>query len=121
MIKLTFCLHRLPRLSHAEFLDYWFETHAPLVRRQREALRIARYVQLHGMEGEINDGVRRGRGAPEPYDGVAQLWWNSMEDLEFAMRSEEGIAAGRLLLEDERRFIDLGRSPLFFAEEKVIF
>ncbi len=29
-------------------------------------------------------------------------------------------AAGAMLLEDERRFIDLPSSPLFFAEEKPI-
>jgi hypothetical protein len=29
--------------------------------------------------------------------------------------------AGRLLLEDERKFIDLPRSPLWWGEEKVIF
>jgi hypothetical protein len=29
--------------------------------------------------------------------------------------------AGRLLLEDERKFIDLPNSPLWWGEEKVIF
>ena len=28
--------------------------------------------------------------------------------------------AGRLLLEDEKRFIDLARSPLWWGEEKTI-
>ena len=31
MIKLTFCLVRLPHLSREAFQRYWFETHAPLV------------------------------------------------------------------------------------------
>jgi len=30
------------------------------------------------------------------------------------------IEAGRMLLEDERKFIDLSRSPLWWGEEKVI-
>jgi hypothetical protein len=37
-----------------------------------------------------------------------------------AGRSDAGRAAASALLEDERRFIDLERSPLFLAEEHVI-
>ncbi len=29
-------------------------------------------------------------------------------------------AAGQLLLEDERNFIDLARSPLWYSEENVV-
>ena len=36
------------------------------------------------------------------------------------MTSPEGQAAGLALLEDERKFIDLARSPLWFGEEKRI-
>lgn len=34
--------------------------------------------------------------------------------------SREGRSAGRTLLEDERRFIDLPNSPIFFAHEREI-
>src|SRR5262249_12358508 len=50
MIKLVFCLRRLPHLSRAEFQRYWGETHGPLVRRRAEALGIRRYVQLHTLD-----------------------------------------------------------------------
>jgi hypothetical protein len=30
MIKLVFCLHRLPELSRAQFLDQWRNVQAPL-------------------------------------------------------------------------------------------
>ncbi|MGH7820684.1 MAG: EthD domain-containing protein [Candidatus Binatia bacterium] len=33
MVKLVFCLRRLPHLSRAEFQRYWRETHGPLVRK----------------------------------------------------------------------------------------
>lgn len=121
MIKLSFCLHRLPHLSREEFQRYWFEKHAPLVAQHRQALRIQRYVQMHSTTTDINDVIRAGRGAPEMYDGVAELWWASVEDLQAAMTSPEGQQAGRELLEDERKFIDLSRSPLFFGEERPIF
>ena len=75
MIKLTFCLRRLPHLSREEFQRYWRETHAPLVRAAAPALRVRRYVQSHTLPHGLNETLRRGRGTPEPYDGVAELWW----------------------------------------------
>jgi len=121
MIKLTFCLHRLPDLTREAFQRYWRESHAPLVAKHREVLRIRRYVQMHAATTALNDVIRAGRGAPEMYDGVAELWWDSFDDLGAATQSPEGQAAGLELLEDERTFIDLARSPLFFGEERAIF
>ncbi len=121
MIKLTFCLHRLPALSREAFQTYWFERHAPLVKKNREALRIRRYVQMHASPDAVSEAIRASREAPGPYDGVALLWWDSIEDIVAATSKPAGAAAGRELLEDERKFIDLKRSPLFFGEEKTIF
>jgi uncharacterized protein (TIGR02118 family) len=117
MVKLCFCLHRLPHLSRAEFQRYWREEHAPLVARHREALRIQRYVQLHTADSPANALLRASRGAPEAYDGIAELWWRSEADLAEATASEAGRRAGQALLEDERRFIDLARSPLWLGVE----
>jgi len=120
MIKLTFCLHRLPQLSREAFQKYWFESHAPLVTKHREVLRIRRYVQKHAITDAMNEAIRASRDAPEMYDGVAELWWDSLEDLK-GPQTPEQLAAGQELLEDERKFIDLPRSPLFFGTERVIF
>ena len=49
------------------------------LRRLQPALGMVRYVQLHRLAGDLADGMRRVRGAPEPYDGVAELWWESEE------------------------------------------
>lgn len=120
MVKLTFTLRRLPGMSREEFQTYWYEKHAPLVRKHRDSLRIRRYVQAHTTEEPTNDALREGRGGPEAYDGVAELWWDSMEDLREAMASPEGIEAGRQLLEDEQKFIDLAQSPLWISNERPI-
>jgi uncharacterized protein (TIGR02118 family) len=120
MIKLSFCLHRLPSLSREAFQKYWMEKHAPLVASHRETLRIRRYVQMHAATTPLNDLIRAGRNAPEMYDGVAELWWDSLDDMRTASGTPAGQAAGLALLEDERKFIDLARSPLFFGEEKTI-
>lgn len=121
MLKLTFCLRRLPTLSLAEFQDYWLNKHGPLVRSLQPALRMTRYVQAHRLPGDLADGMRRVRGAPEPYDGVAELWWDSEETYRAARRDPEAREAGRALLEDEAKFIDLPHSPLWLNREQVIY
>ena len=121
MIKLTFCLVRVPSLTREAFQDYWLNRHAPLVARHREVLRIQRYVQLHSADPAISELTRKSRGGTEKYDGVAQLWWNSLDDVAVTTTDPKAIAAGRELLEDERKFIDLSRSPLWWGAEKVIF
>ena len=51
---------------------------------------------------------------------MAELWLDSLDALVAAGSAEAGRAASAALLEDERRFIDLERSPLFLAEEHVV-
>lgn len=120
MIKLVFCLRRLPHLSREEFQRYWSDRHGPLVRQHAPALRIRRYVQTHTSDDALNATLQASRGGPDAFDGAAELWWDSAEDLSAALATPEGRAAGAALLEDERRFIDLARSPLFVAEERPI-
>ena len=120
MIKLTFCLVRLPNLSREAFQAYWFDTHGPLVASVADELKIRRYVQLHSLPAEASAGLRASRSAPEEYDGVAELWFDSLEVLAETGRRPEAPAAAALLLEDERRFIDLPRSPLWWGQERVV-
>jgi uncharacterized protein (TIGR02118 family) len=120
MIKLVFCLTRLPHLSRDAFQRYWRETHGPLVMRRAAALRIRRYVQLHTLDHVLNETLQHSREAPEAYDGVAELWWDGAEDLAEAMRSPEGQQAAAELLADEQHFIYHVRSPLWVAEEHVM-
>jgi len=120
MLKLVFPLRRLPILSREQFQKYWYETHGPLVRQDAQALRIRRYVQLHTLDDPINAALRESRGAQEPYDGVAELWWESRDDLEAALGTPEAQEAARALLEDEERFIDLARSALWLGTERPI-
>ncbi len=119
-IKITFCLRRLPSLTQAQFLDYWYEKHAPLVRRHAAALRVVRYIQVVPQQTALSDPMMQARGAPDPFDGVAELWFASQADLEASLRDKAASVAGRELIEDERRFIDLPRSPLWFGRERLI-
>ncbi|MDQ3809905.1 MAG: EthD domain-containing protein [Chloroflexota bacterium] len=118
MVKLTFCLRRQAHLTPEEFSRYWREVHAPLVRARAELLGIRRYVQVHTAdEPELHEVFRRRNGgAPLPFDGIAELWFDDVEAFR-RPRSEEARHAARELLEDERRFIDLAASPMWLGQE----
>jgi len=120
MVKLVFCARRLIHLSRADFQTYWWETHGPLVRQHAAVLRIRRYVQLHTIEHPIQNALRASRGGPEPYDGVAELWWDSLDDLLGFRGDAAWHRASEVLLEDERRFIDLANSPVFVGVERPV-
>ncbi len=120
MIKLTFCLTRLPHLSREGFQDYWRNTHAPLVASVAEMLCIRRYSQLHSLSVELSAPLRVSRQAPPEYDGVAELWFDSLDALAANAERPDARTAAALLLEDERRFIDLPKSPLWWGHEMLI-
>jgi uncharacterized protein (TIGR02118 family) len=121
MIKLTFCLRRRPDLSWEEFSRYWREVHAPLVAERAEVLRIRRYVQVRTVqEPALHEAYRaRNGGSPEPFDGIAELWFDDLESMR-STRDEAASVAARELLEDERNFIDLPRSPIWLGEEWAV-
>ena len=116
MITLVFCLRRLPHLSPDAFYDYWLNVHGPLVRARAPLLRMARYQQMHRFADDALAAVATVRNAPEPFDGVAQVSWHTRNELLESATDRLGRRAARELLEDERNFIDLPNSPIFFAE-----
>jgi uncharacterized protein (TIGR02118 family) len=120
MVKLVFCAKRLPHLSRDDFQKYWRDRHGSLVREAASALGIRRYVQVHTLTSPLNERLRSSRGAPEAFDGVAELWFESIETLVAAGATPEGRAAGKRLLDDERQFIDLPRSPIWLAEDHEV-
>jgi uncharacterized protein (TIGR02118 family) len=120
MIKLVFCLHRLPTLSREQFQDYWRHKHAPLVRELAPGLKIRRYVQSHCFYDEGLYAASKVRGGAAGYDGVAELYWDNLDDLYATATDPDAIKTGRKLLEDERKFIDLSCSPLFFTRENIV-
>lgn len=123
MVKIIFCLRRRPELSLAEFQRYWRERHAPLVASRAKVLGIRRYVQSHRLDDPRLTALAEARDTEvAPYDGVAELWFDSAEVLAGASGPvpEDAAAAARALLEDERTFIDLANSPIFVVEEREV-
>lgn len=119
MVKLIFCLHRKPGVTREAFRDYWERQHGPLVQQHAAALGIRRYVQSYTLTDERFARVASARNAPEAFDGVAELWFDSLNDMRAKGATDAGRAAGKALIEDEARFIDLARSPIWMSEEKA--
>lgn len=123
MIKLTFCLRRRPDVSIEEFRRYWADEHGPLVRARAEALGIRKYQQVHTLdEPAVHAALqRRNGGAPEPFDGIAEVWVDDVDAFMNGTGTPEAAQAARDLLEDEARFIDLPNSPMWLGTERSFF
>jgi len=108
--RLVFLLRRVPHLTREQFQDYWWNSHRLLVRERAEILGISKYQQCHTVQDLGPDGA-------DEIDGIAELWFDGPP----ATGTREQIAkAGNELLEDERTFIDLSRSPIWIGPEYVL-
>ena len=121
MIKLVYVIKRRPDMTAQDFYTRWLDGHAPLVKELADDINAVRYIQSHTMETPVNQQLADSRGMPPAYDGITEVWWNSMEHLVAGMSTPEGKEAMTRLLEDEKDFIDFEKSYLFITQEHVIF
>ena len=117
MIKLVMCLTRRSDLSREQFQDYWENNHGPFFMKNAGVMRAKRYLQSHTIPSPLNDGMKASRGLMDEYDGVAEVWFESEEDLMEAMGSEEMQSLSEALMADEKNFIDHSRSSAFIVRE----
>ncbi|WP_287131188.1 EthD domain-containing protein [Candidatus Cyanaurora vandensis] len=122
MIKYVYCIRKRADLTDEEFHTYWREDHAMLIRGLAQALRAKKYVQSHKLATPLNEQFIKARGfdAP-PYDGVTELWWDSMADFLANFNTPEGMEAAKQYTADEAKFIDFSQSRAFLTEEYVVF
>ena len=107
MVKLIYCINRKPDMSVEEFQRYWREVHGSIAARIPG---VRRYVQSHVVPSTYQPD------SPPAYDGAAELWFDSLEAFQEAMRSPEVRAA----VEDERNFIDHSKVFWVLTEENVV-
>lgn len=86
MIKLIALLKRKPGITKEEFARRWLEEHTKLS------------TKIPGVRGYyINITTPRqpaGVGDEPIYDGTAEMWWDSVEEMEAAFDTDIGKAAG---------------------------
>ncbi|TCK17173.1 uncharacterized protein (TIGR02118 family) [Thiogranum longum] len=117
MVKLIMCCTRRPDMSREEFQDYWLNKHAPFFMGSASKMRAKKYIQSHTIDTPLNDGLKESRGMQPAYDGVAEVWFESEEDLMAAMSSPEFQEIAPSLMEDENKFIDHSKSTAFIVNE----
>ena len=78
-IKRLSFIKRKPDWDRDEFFRYWKDVHGPLA---LVLPGVQRYVQCHALPSAYE------RGEPQ-YDGVAELWFETLGDLHFALASAE--------------------------------
>lgn len=108
MIKSISLLTRKPGLTHEEFVRHWVEVHAPLA---HAVPRLKRYVQSHILAERTRPDIET---LDVEIDGIAELWYESLEDLRHAMSTPEA----KILHDDGATFI--GRIKTYTIEERVI-
>jgi uncharacterized protein (TIGR02118 family) len=106
MVKLVYCITKKADLSDEEFFRYWKNVHGPIGARipRRRKLVQSRRINIPGDK------------YPPAYDGIAELWFDNIEDLLAARQSPEWQAA----TEDEANFIDHTKVAYFVTGEHVV-
>ena len=104
MVKIVYCISKLPHLSNEEFHHYWREVHGPIAGRIPGC---RKYVQSHTIHRALN-------GRPPAFDGVAELWFDDQAALEAAALTPEMKA----LHADGAKFI--GHIKSYVVEEKTV-
>lgn len=121
MIKFVCLIPRRKDMTRQQFFDRWLGGHATLMRRHAEVLGVRRYVQSHRLDTPAMKAFMALRGWPDPdYDGLTEVWLDSLEAFDKSQTSPAGAAAVRELAVDEAAFADQSRVLVFMSEEYEI-
>ena len=106
MIKAITCIKRKPGMGVEDFQAHWRGHHAEVVKGLPN---MRRYIQSHALLG----GYRKG---DLPWDGIAEIWVDSVD----VMRAWAGSEALAAIERDEENFIDRPNMALILTQEHVI-
>lgn len=109
MIKTVTLLVKRDDWTTEAFIRYWQDVHAPLAHAVKQ---IRRYVQSECIDQVVRKDIVE---LNVPVDGVAEVWYDSLESMREARASEQGQA----LLADGAKFIGQSRT-LIVREWEVI-
>jgi hypothetical protein len=120
MIKITFLMRRKAGISFETFSDYWLNSHVQLIRRHAAKLGIRRYVQSHVIGKDVAARLRGEWDTAIPYDGIAEVWLDSLDWVLGKPGDAELAAVHAELIADENSFMDHAGSALLITEEHVL-
>ncbi len=114
-VKLIGLARRAERFAtHYEWATYWRDVHSPLAHSIPDVTRhYVRYVHNYVVGAAYGTG-----GATPPFDGVAEEWFASLEELAACLAEPEYVEKVR---PDDAVFVDLDRSHTLITSERVVF
>lgn len=112
MVKLMAMLKRKKGMAAQQFSRYWYEEHGPMaVRVIPESVRIRRYVQNHALLlPRVGDPC---------FDGIVEFCLEGMDSVN-AWMAFYASDEGKVIRDDEIRFIDVNEMVVLMVEERVI-
>ncbi len=122
MVRISYLMRRLPHLSLADFQSYWSDKHPQAAPADSfSTLGVKRYVQVLPLETEARNLVIGPRtGLIEPFDGIAELWVESIEALERDWSTDKAKEYLEIFFKDEQNFIDWTRSTIIVSNENIV-
>lgn len=109
MIKAVFLLHKRSDMSFEEFRRYWRDVHGPIA------------MKIPGLKNYVQNLVRPEAGGsanPEDaIDGIAELWFDSVESLRHAQGTPEWQASAN----DAPNLFDTSRLRYYVVEGETVF
>ena len=103
-IKRLSFIKRKPEWDRDEFFRYWKDVHGPMALAMPG---LQRYVQCHALPSAYEKGEPR-------YDGVAEMWYESLGDLNFSLASPEFKEVAQ---PDGTKFVDPDSAFTLITEE----
>ncbi len=105
--KMLFPLKRQAGFSHAAGRRYWLDVHGPIV---ASLPGLVRYVQCHTVDAAYEYAEPR-------WDGVAQLWFESVEAMHATLTSPQFTDVAYA---DTAKFVNMDTVEYFAAREHVL-
>lgn len=114
-LRSTTAVRRRAGLTREQFRRHWAEVHGPLAASRPDVFGIVRYVQMHTPDDAETFPPAVVRGAPEPYDGLAEVYTTAVE-----AEAPDAAAVRAALVADTESIVDRDASPRCTGRVRVI-
>ena len=121
VVKLFVLCKKREDLTREQFKNYWFNEHCKIekmVLEKTPICKISANITMNLLPGPGETST----GAEWPWDGIAEIFYNSMEDFQAHQKMlQEGKDRTRpLLFKDEENFLDTSHKIVILMEEHAI-
>lgn len=120
MVKLVQCVRRKPEVSLADFREKW-RAYGEMIKAGAVVLGGVRCTLSTALAVEENLLFALRRGTQEPFDGIAEIWFESAPAAIAILKRpdwHEGLARFQAFQES---FVDMEQSSFFYAIEDEVF